>query len=72
MFIPTGGGNLRLQLENAFLTLAVAQGFDAVMGTPWRDHAHLPEDNGVLQGLRLFLDLTGMDAIHQGRKLYTA
>ena len=65
------GGNLRLQLENAFLTLAVPRGFDMVMGTPWRDYALLPEDNAVLQGLQEILELTGMDAIRAIRKLYT-
>jgi cobalamin-dependent methionine synthase I len=66
------GGNLKLQLENAFLTLAVPRGFDMVMGTPWRDYALLPENNAVLQGLNEFLELTGMDAIRQVRKFYTA
>ncbi len=65
------GGNLRLQLENAFLTLAVPRGFDMVMGTPWREYALLPEDNAVLLGLQEILELTGMDAIRGIRKLYT-
>lgn len=66
------GGNLKLLLENAFLTLAVARGFDMAMGTPWREYALLPEDNAVLRGLQEFLELSGMGAIRRVRKFYTA
>ncbi len=73
--IPTktaDGGNLRLQLENAFLTMAVAHGFDTVMGTPWREYALLPDDNAVLQVFNEIIELKGMEAIRGVRSLYTA
>jgi 5-methyltetrahydrofolate--homocysteine methyltransferase len=36
----------------AFLTLAVPNGFNTVLGTPWRDYQPLPENNYVLQNLK--------------------
>lgn len=36
------GSDLKHQLENAFLTLAVPHGFDTVLGTPWRRYEPLP------------------------------
>ena len=49
------GSDLKHQLENAFLTLAVPYGFDTVLGTPWRGYAPLPEDNYVLKAYQNFL-----------------
>jgi 5-methyltetrahydrofolate--homocysteine methyltransferase len=65
------GGDLRLQLENAFLTIAVGRGFDTVMGTPWRDYALLGGDNKVLLGLKQIIELKGMEAIRGVRGLYS-
>lgn len=65
------GGKLRHRLEQAFLTLAMPAGFDTVLGTPWKDYSHLPEDDFVLRFLREFMDCPGgVDALRQLRKLY--
>src|SRR3990170_3076686 len=66
------GSDLKLALENAFLTLAVPLGFDAVMATPWRPYRPLPDDNYVLTVYRNFLQQTGSDALRAVRKLYRA
>jgi 5-methyltetrahydrofolate--homocysteine methyltransferase len=66
------GSDLKHQLENAFLTLAVPYGFDTVLGTPWRGYAPLPEDNYVLQAYQHFLQQTGSNALRAVRKLYRA
>jgi 5-methyltetrahydrofolate--homocysteine methyltransferase len=64
------GSDLKHQLENAFLTLAVPHGFDTVLGTPWRRYEPLPEDNYVLNAYRHFLEQTGSNALRAVRKLY--
>jgi 5-methyltetrahydrofolate--homocysteine methyltransferase len=61
---------LRQLVENAFLTLAVPLGFDTIMGTPWNNFQILPEDHVVLQTLRDFLDLNGLNAIRRLRRLW--
>ncbi len=66
------GSDLKHELENAFLTLAVPHGFDTVLGTPWRGYAPLPEDNYVLKAYRNFLEQTGSNALRAVRKLYKA
>ncbi|HMA07521.1 MAG TPA: dihydropteroate synthase [Ramlibacter sp.] len=66
------GSDLKHQLENAFLTLAVPHGFDTVLGTPWRGYAPLPEDNYVLKAYRNFLEQSGSNALRAVRKLYKA
>lgn len=66
------GSDLKHQLENAFLTLAVPHGFDTVLGTPWRGYAPLAEDNYVLQAYRNFLGQSGSNALRAVRKLYKA
>jgi 5-methyltetrahydrofolate--homocysteine methyltransferase len=64
------GSDLKHMLENAFLTLAVPQGFDTVLGTPWRGYAPLPEDNYVLRAYLNFLEQSGSNALRAVRKLY--
>jgi cobalamin-dependent methionine synthase I len=64
------GVSLRQLAENAFLTLAVPLGFDTIMGTPWNDFRVLPEDNVVLQTLKDFTELKGLDAMRRLRKLW--
>jgi cobalamin-dependent methionine synthase I len=64
------GVSLRQLAENAFLTLAVPLGFDTIMGTPWNDFRLLPDDNIVLQTLRDFTELKGLDAMRRLRKLW--
>ncbi len=64
------GISLRQLAENAFLTLAVPLGFDTIMGTPWNDFRLLPDDNIVLQTLKDFTELKGLDAMRRLRKLW--
>jgi hypothetical protein len=64
------GQPMKLQLENAFLTLAVPNGFDMVLGTPWRDYNFLPEDNQVLKDFQEIIAFDGLDALRRLRKLY--
>ena len=64
------GVSLRQLAENAFLTLAVPLGFDTIMGTPWNDFRLLPDDNVVLQTLKDFTELKGLDAMRRLRKLW--
>jgi 5-methyltetrahydrofolate--homocysteine methyltransferase len=66
------GSNLKLALENAFLTIAVPNGLDTVMGTPWLGYQPLPEDNHVLKVYREFLDQSGSAALRTIRKFYRA
>jgi 5-methyltetrahydrofolate--homocysteine methyltransferase len=64
------GLSLRQLMENAFLTLAVPLGFDTIMGTPWNNFQMLPADNVVLQTLKEFLDLSGLNAMRRLRRLW--
>jgi hypothetical protein len=64
------GFPLRQLVENAFLTLAVPLGFDTIMGTPWNDFRMLPDDNAVLQTLKDFTELKGLDAMRRLRQLW--
>ncbi len=64
------GQPMKLQLENAFLTLAVPNGFDMVLGTPWRDYNFLPEDNQVLKDFQEIIAFDGLDALRRLRRLY--
>jgi len=57
------GSDLKLQLECAFLTVAMPIGFDTVLGTPWREYALLPEDNFVLREFRRIIELRDSDAL---------
>jgi 5-methyltetrahydrofolate--homocysteine methyltransferase len=66
------GSDLKHDLENAFLTLAVPFGFDTVLGTPWRGYAPLADDNYVLKAYKNFLEQTGSNALRAVRKLYKA
>ena len=66
------GSDLKHALENAFLTIAVPYGLDAVMGTPWRGYSPLPEDNHVMKTYRAFLEQSGTNALRVVRKFYRA
>jgi 5-methyltetrahydrofolate--homocysteine methyltransferase len=68
--IKFDGIRLRQLVEDAFLTLAVPLGFDTIMGTPWNDFKTLPDDNIVLQTLKDFLNLNGLNAIRRLRQLW--
>lgn len=57
------GSDLKLQLECAFLTVAMPLGFDTVLGTPWREYALLAEDNFVLREFRRIVELRDSDAL---------
>lgn len=64
------GSNLKQALENAFLTIAVPNGLDTVMGTPWIGYHPLPEDNHVMQVYRAFLEQSGSAALKTVRRFY--
>ncbi len=66
------GSDLKLGLENAFLTLTVPLGFDTILGTPWRDYHPLAEDDYVFTAFRHFLTQTGTNALRAVRKFYRA
>lgn len=66
------GSDLKHSLENAFLTLTVQDGFDVVLGTPWRGYAPLADDHYVLQAYRHFLEQSGSNALRAVRKFYRA
>jgi cobalamin-dependent methionine synthase I len=63
---------LRQLVENAFLTLAVPLGFDTIMGTPWNKFQMLPDDNMVLQTLKDFTELKGLNAMRRLRQLWAS
>ena len=62
--------SLRQLTESAFLTLAVPLGFDTVMGTPWNDFRMLPDDDVVLQTVKEFTELKGLNAMRRLRQLW--
>lgn len=66
------GSDLKLGLENAFLTLTVPLGFDTILGTPWRDYHPLADDDYVFSAFRHFLTQTGTNALRAVRKFYRA
>lgn len=66
------GSDLKHSLENAFLTLTVAHGFDYVLGTPWRGYQRLADEHYVLTAYRNFLEQRGSNALRAVRKLYKA
>jgi 5-methyltetrahydrofolate--homocysteine methyltransferase len=66
------GSDLKLAIENAFLTLAVPNGLDTIMGTPWRAFTPLPDDNYIMTTFRHFLDQSGSNALRAVRKFYRA
>lgn len=66
------GSNLKHALECAFLTITAPMGFDAILGTPWKKYAPLPEDNYVLKTYKNFLEQTGSNALRAVRKFYKA
>jgi 5-methyltetrahydrofolate--homocysteine methyltransferase len=70
--IEIDGAPLRVQLESAYLTLAMPHGFDMVLATPGRAYRILDEDSTVLQAFREIIALAGLDALRRLRKLYTS
>lgn len=66
------GSRLKLQLENAFLTMANPLGFDFLLGTPWKEYGPLPEDNYVYKIFTEVLGLSGIEALRCIRKFYKA
>ncbi|MCC7286736.1 MAG: dihydropteroate synthase [Burkholderiaceae bacterium] len=57
------GSDLKLQLECAFLTVAMPMGFDTVLGTPWRKYALLPDESFVLREFRRIVALRASEAL---------
>ncbi len=66
------GSDLKLAIENAFLTIAVPNGLDTIMGTPWRTFQPLPDDNYIMAAFRSFLEQSGTNALRAIRKFYRA
>jgi 5-methyltetrahydrofolate--homocysteine methyltransferase len=66
------GSDLKHALECAFLTLAVPNGFDTVLGTPWRSYAPLAQDHYVMNAYLNFLEQSGTNALRAVRKFYRA
>lgn len=64
------GSRLSTKLESAFLTLAMPQGLDTILGTPGRDYQLLPEDDFVLRGFKEAIALEGFDTLLRLRGLY--
>lgn len=64
------GIGLKLGLECAFLTQAVAYGFDMVLATPWRDFRILEDDHPIMTAFREIIALEGLDALRRLRRLY--
>jgi cobalamin-dependent methionine synthase I len=64
------GVKLRQCMENAFLTVAIPLGFDAVMATPWNNFQILPEEHEVLTTFRDVIELNGLDAMRRLRQLW--
>ena len=54
------------------MLMSVPNGFDTVLGTPWRVYSPLPQDHYVLQAYRNFLEQTGTNALRAVRKFYKA
>ncbi len=66
------GSLLKVQLESAFLTMAMPLGLDTILGTAGRDYQILAEDNFVYRGLREALELDGFETILRVQQLYRA
>jgi len=64
------GSSLKLTLENAFLTLAMAAGFNTALATPWKQYELLPEGHPVLRALEEIIELGGVEAVRRLRALY--
>ena len=56
----------------ASLDLLRRMGFDAILGTPWKKYASLPEDNYVMTAYKNFLEQTGGNAPHAAGKFCKA
>jgi len=61
---------LKELLESAFLTHAVPNGLDTLLGTAGRNYQRLPEDNPVLKGFNEFLQLSDIEAVMRIQQLY--
>ncbi|MCG3189019.1 MAG: 5-methyltetrahydrofolate:corrinoid/iron-sulfur protein co-methyltransferase [Burkholderiaceae bacterium] len=64
------GSDLHLQIECAFLTVAMPLGFDTVLGTPWRAYRLLPTDNRVLREFARIVALRDSEALMAVVELY--
>lgn len=64
------GSDLKSQVERAFLTLTMPYGFDAVLGTPWKDYTPLPKGDPLLAQFEAIISARGVDAMRLVRKMY--
>ena len=60
----------KLPLQNAFLTLAMKNGLDTIIGSASRKHEILNKDNEYVNFLNQFLDADGYKKLRVLRKLY--
>ncbi len=68
--VALDGSRLSVQIESAFLTLAMPYGLDTILGTPGRAYRILPADDFVFQGFCEAIQLEGIDALERLRRLY--
>ncbi len=61
---------VKLPLQNAFLTLAVKSGLDAIIGNPARAYRTLPDADPTLTTLRRILEAEGADRLTILQELY--
>lgn len=64
------GSLLKVQLESAFLTMAMPLGLDTILGTAGRDYQILDDDNFVYVGFKEALGLGGFETILRVQELY--
>jgi cobalamin-dependent methionine synthase I len=64
------GEPLKLAVENAFLTMAVALGLDTLLATAGRGYRLLPPDDPVLEAMRAIVAADGYEALIEVRRLY--
>ncbi|MBI24278.1 MAG: dihydropteroate synthase DHPS [Roseibacillus sp.] len=68
--LAVDGSLLKIQLESAFLTMALPLGLDTILGTAGRDYQILDDDNFVNCGFREALELDGFETILRVQQLY--
>ncbi len=68
--LAVDGSLLKVQLESAFLTMAMPLGLDTILGTAGRNYQMLDEDDFVYTGFKEALDLGGFETILRVQEIY--
>jgi len=68
--LAVDGSLLKVQLESAFLTMAMPLGLDTILGTAGRDYQILDDDNFVYTGFKEALELGGFESILRVQEIY--